>query len=158
MRRNGRRAGNASPVYPVPYIISRRARVGPLGPLGLQDPSYVADTPHDLWISIQQGGKFPSTRSAEELEAWIRGAPELGELVELKPLDRRRYDGGGRLLAKWILEHFGRYPQDVRQAQVVQRELLKANPKLGWLQVSTAQWIWAFAAAHRIWDAHQEDD
>jgi hypothetical protein len=140
------------PSKPVgPYPIVRR----PDRRLRLEDRSYVADTPHDLWIALQRGEKYPSTRSAAELEAFIVEGPGPEELLELDHLERRRYDGGGRLLARWILEHYGRHPQDVRVPEVLRRELVKGHPELLLLGLSTAQWVWALAAANRVWDAHQ---
>lgn len=152
MRSNGQ-GHKASPRYPVPTIVTRRRR----GRLGLKDPSYVADTPHDLWWGMQRQERFRSTRSAEELEGWIRAAPPLPELLALALLDRARYDGLGQLLGKVVLEHYERHPQDVRLPDVVQREIAKSHQDLV-VQVSTPQWLWALAAANRIWDAHREDD
>jgi hypothetical protein len=142
MRRNGK------PVSAVPVVRRQRIR--------LEDPAYVADTPHDMWASMQRGEKFPSTRSAAQLEAYIAEGPGCEELLERGPLDRERYDGGGRLLARWMLAHYGRHPQDVRVAAVVRRELVKEHPEILVLGTSTAQWVWALAAANRVWDAHHE--
>jgi hypothetical protein len=150
MSSNGH-SNKASPRYPVPTIVSRRPRRA----LGLKDPSYVADTPHDLWWAMQRNERMRSTRSAEELEAYIREAPELEALLTLALLDRGRYDGLGQLLAKVVLEHYERHPQDVRLPTAVQRELGKSHPQLV-AQVSTPQWLWAIGAANRVWDAHQE--
>jgi hypothetical protein len=147
------RRNKASPRYPVPTIVSRRRRRG----LRLKDPSYVADTPHDMWIALQRQEKFRSTMSAEELEAEVRAARELAELLSLSTLDRARYDGVGQLLAKTILEHYERQPQDVRLPEAVKRELGKSHPQLV-AEASTPQWVWAMSAASRIWDGHQEDE
>lgn len=149
MSRNGGHAARSTR-YPIPTIVPRTVRRG----LRLQDPAYVADTPHDMWYAMQRSERFRSTRSAEELEAWVRAAPELEATLQRGTLQRERYDDLGRLLAKAILEHYGRHPQDVRLTEVLQREVRKDHPRLT-AEVSTPQWLWALAAAGRIWDAHQ---
>ena len=161
MSRNSRRAhegfrtgdGGHRRQYPVPYVISRTR---PSGRRGLADPAYIADTPHDLVLATQGLGTYRSTMSAAELEAEVLAAPAIAELLELDLNSRERYDGGGRLLAKHVLEHLGRHPEDVGLPDVLQRQVLQAHPELRPLDDSTARWAWAMAAAQRVFDAHQD--
>jgi hypothetical protein len=150
-RRDGFRVGNGGR-RPSPglTVISRRS---PDRPLGLQDPAYITDTAHDFW-QASQGQPWRSTMSAAELEASLKSAPELDELRAMGVLSRERYDGGARLMASWILEHYASHPQDVRLPKEVLREVGKAHPELEEFR-STAAWLWALAAANRVFDAHQ---
>lgn len=121
----------------------------------MRDPAYVADTPHDLWWALQRQEPIRSTRSAEELEAWIGEVAELAAVLGCGPLERARYDDLGRLLAKAVLEHLESHPQDAQLPEVVRREVGKTHQRLV-ANVSTFQWVWAMAAAGRIRDARQQ--
>jgi hypothetical protein len=127
-------------------------------PMGLEAPAYVADTPHDLVLAMQTGAKFHSTRTAAELEGWLREAWELDRIVERPLEERERFDQGGRLLALWILEHWTRYPSDVDVGpRATLRQMQTDHPRLPELLDSTARQVWAFAAARRLIDAHRID-
>jgi hypothetical protein len=150
---NGRR-----PRLPMldPHAVAMRRDL----PLGLEDPAYMPPTPHELWVHLQRSARQPGVRivwrqvSAAELEGWVREAPELGAVIERPPADEQRYDDAGRLAALWVLEHLEGYPEDVRLADVLWREVGKRHPELAELGLSTGQRTWAIGAAQRIWDAH----
>lgn len=151
MRRKSSRNGSSQP-GPTLIFRSRTAR-----PLGLRDPAYIADTPHDLWTGIQRQEPYRATLSAAELEAWIRQAPPVDQVLAGDMLGRQRYDDGGRLVALLLLRHLERHPQDARLPEVMRREVEKAEPRLAAVGLSTAQWAWALAAAQRVRDGHEND-
>jgi hypothetical protein len=145
----------------------RRLRTGPnlrrggagVVAMGLEASAYVADTPHDLVVAMQTGTKYRSTRSAAELEGWLREAWPLDEIRERPPeaIDRTRFDEAGRLLALWILEHWERHPEDLAPglSQTTIRQLRTQHPDVDQLLNSTARNVWALGAARRVVDAHQ---
>lgn len=166
--RNGRRAqppprggilvGSGRPPAPRLPLLGITHRPADL-PLGPDDPAYFPATPHEFWTHIQRAGRGEIRISwrqvtAAELEGWIREAPELGEVLE-RPVDRQRYDDGGRLAARWILDHLAEQPQDVELADAIWRRVRNSHPELEQLGLSTAQRLWAIGAAQRIFDSHR---
>ena len=125
---------------------------------GLKDPAYMPLTPHEAaeYLFSQGVKTWDKYHSAEELEAYIMGAPLVDELG---PPDRseRWYDDAGRLVARWLLMRLRAVPEEAKLAVTFWETMESIYPRMHGLSLSTAQREWARSAALRILDAYRAD-
>jgi hypothetical protein len=130
---------------------------------GRKDPAYVAPSAHDHFLAVlkvSRGEKPPKMEkwSCEELEAYIRKAPELAPLMARRGVGSERtfYDDQARLGAKWAIEHLEQRETDngLRQ-DPFWLAVRETHPQLPDLMLSTAQMDWAYAATIRVFDSYR---
>lgn len=130
---------------------------------GRKDPAYIAPSAHDHYmatLAVSRGQKPARIEkwSAEELEAYVRKAPELAALMTRRGVgsDRAFYDDQARLGALWAIEHLEHDESaNVLQVDRFWSAVRDTHPQLPDLMLSTAQKEWAHAAAIRVFDSYR---
>lgn len=125
---------------------------------GLKDPAYMPLTAHEAaeYLFTQGVTMWDKHHSAEELEGWIEGAPDIDQLGPVKQTESY-YDDAARLTAKWVLQRLRGVPADMQLAVTFWEVMESAYPRMRDLMLSTAQKQWARSAAMRVIDAYRAD-